>query len=183
MTHSAGMAYTSGLRILGPPVIQVRGGSITAGVSRRGVARGWFAVGDVALGALFAAGGLAVGGGLGIGGASVGLLGLGGFAVGGLAFGGAAVGVYAIGGLAIGVRVALGGLAIARDIALGGTAIAQHVGDDEARAYFGANPIYRLASDVSSYTWQLLGLPLLLSIGFRRRSGGPGSGGWSSHSP
>jgi hypothetical protein len=120
------MEYRSQAQLLGLPLVHVATSAIVDGRLRRGVAIGWIAVGDVAVGVLLACGGISVGA-ISVGGAAVGLLPLGGLALGALALGGIAVGVVAMGGAAIAWYAAVGGLAIAHDYAAGGLAIAQHV--------------------------------------------------------
>ena len=130
--------YKSSRTIFGMPLVHIRLGNRGAGV-----ARGFFAIGNVAVG-VFALGGIAIGaitfggmslglllglgglafGGIAVGGLAVGLLALGGSAVGLFAVGGAAYGMYAIGGGAWGSKVAIGGgawgaLAIGRESASG----------------------------------------------------------------
>jgi hypothetical protein len=120
------MEYRSSIGLLGLPLVHIATGSVVDGRYRRGVATAWFAVGDIAVGVLFAIGGLALGG-LCIGGAAIGLVPLGGFALGVLAIGGLALGVVAIGGGAIAWYAAVGGLAVAKDYAIGGVALARTV--------------------------------------------------------
>jgi hypothetical protein len=45
------MDYESGLRFLGLPLLHVATGRVENGRYRRGIARGWVAVGDIAFGA------------------------------------------------------------------------------------------------------------------------------------
>jgi RNA polymerase sigma factor (sigma-70 family) len=139
--------YRSRWTLFGLPLVHVRCGAPAGEKVRPAV--GWIALGDRAVGVLFAAGGVAVGavslGGVSIGlialgGVSAGLLALGGFAVGGLALGGAAVGIVAAGGFATGWLGAEGGLAVAREFALGGQAIARHANDAAAREFFNQYP-------------------------------------------
>src|SRR3990170_1514518 len=87
------MDYRSKASLLGLPLIHVRTAEIVDGRVRRGVARGWVAVGDIAFGVVFSVGGVAWGG-----------ISLGGLAI---AWQGA------LGGVAIAKAYALGGLAIA----------------------------------------------------------------------
>jgi hypothetical protein len=114
------MEYRSKAQLLGLPLIHIVTGTPGRG---RGVATGWIAVGDIALGVLFAVGGVAVGG-FSVGGVSLGLLGFGGVALGFAAVGGFAAGVLALGGAAFGGYAAIGGLAIAGEYAMGGLALA-----------------------------------------------------------
>jgi hypothetical protein len=120
------MEYRSSLRILGLPLVHIATGSAWNGTYRRGVATGWVAAGDIAIGILFAFGGVAVGG-ISIGGVSVGLLSIGGLSVGLAALGGLAAGMVAVGGAAFAWHMAMGGLAVAHDYAAGGLAVAQRV--------------------------------------------------------
>lgn len=77
-----------------------------------GISLGLFSLGGVSLGLLLALGGLSVGG-IAIGGCAVGLLALGGGAIGWLAVGGGAFGTYAVGGGAVASQIAVGGSASA----------------------------------------------------------------------
>jgi len=119
------MEYRSKLTLLGLPLIHVSIGSLVDGTYRRGVATGWIALGDVAIGILFSCGALAVGG-ISIGGLSLGALSIGGLALGLASLGGLSIGAFALGGVALGWYAAAGGLAIAHDYAVGGAAFAQH---------------------------------------------------------
>lgn len=107
--------YRSSTEIGGIPLIHVA----VSPEGRRGVARGWIAVGDSAFGVLIAVGGLAVGG-IAVGGAGLGLLAVGGVALGGVSAGGLSIGVLAMGGMAAGVQLALGGGALSAGSAIGG---------------------------------------------------------------
>jgi len=108
------------------------------------VAKGIFAVGNIAIGALslgiLAIGGISLGalalGLASLAGLSVGLLlSIGGLAIGTLAIGGMALGVFAVGGLSIGM-FSLGGCAIASKIAIGGYASGHiAIGDSVHGAY------------------------------------------------
>ena len=117
--------YRSWRTVFGLPLVHIRLGGRWAGV-----ARGFFAVGNIAVG-VFAVGGIAVGavtfGGLAfglllaLGGAALGGVSVGGLAVGLLAIGGAAVGVFALGGSACGVYAA-GAAAWGSKVAVGDSA-------------------------------------------------------------
>ena len=128
------MDYRSDASLLGLPLIHVRTAEIVDGRVRRGVARGWVAVGDIAFGVVFSVGGVAWGG-ISLGGLALGLVSLAGMSLGGYAIGGLAIGYYALGGLAIAWQGALGGVAIAKAFALGGLAIAEHANDPEAQEF------------------------------------------------
>lgn len=129
------MEYRTRATFLGLPLIHVATGSLVDGRYRRGVARGWIAVGDLSCGVLVSLGGVAVGG-VAVGGVSLGVVSIAGLALGVCAIGGGAIGIVACGGGALGLVAALGGLAVARDYALGGMAIAEHANDPAARELF-----------------------------------------------
>jgi len=136
----------SSREFLGLPLYHVYLGRRLPGHRMR-IAKGWFAVGDVAIGGLtlapFSIGIVALGG------FSLGLLALGGLASGLFALGGMSVGVFALGGMAAGF-LAFGGMALgygaiggmARGVyALGGDAQGRHivtetVSDPEAVEFF-----------------------------------------------
>ncbi|HET9233814.1 MAG TPA: hypothetical protein VFP10_06720 [Candidatus Eisenbacteria bacterium] len=123
--YQAPVRYRTEFEIWGLPLVDVRMGEVVDGQYRRGIARGWIAVGDIAFGVLGALGGVAVGG-VAVGGLSLGAVALGGLALGGLALGGGAIGVWALGGAAIALELAVGGFAMSRDVAVGGLALAPH---------------------------------------------------------
>ena len=120
------MDYRSSIGLLGLPLVHVATGAVVDGRYRRGVATAWFAVGDIAVGVVFACGGVALGG-LCVGGAAFGLAPVGGLALGALAIGGLALGIVAVGGAAIAWYAAVGGLAVAGRYAIGGVALARNV--------------------------------------------------------
>lgn len=120
--HALQFEYKSRRTLFGLPLVHVRFGPYNFGV-----ARGIFAVGNIAVGVftlgglsfgVFSLGGLCVGlllslggialGGFAVGGLAVGLLAIGGCAVGLVALGGGAFGAYAIGGGAVGTKIAIG---------------------------------------------------------------------------
>lgn len=129
---AGGKRYRSESTIFGMPVLAVAIGP--HGNERRGHARGFIAVGDIATGVV-ALGGIARGivalGGIAlgcfsVGGVSLGLLtAIGGCSLGGIAAGGVAVGVVASGGVAVGL-VANGATALGY-FARGGAAIGTHI--------------------------------------------------------
>jgi RNA polymerase sigma factor (sigma-70 family) len=123
-------------------------------------ARGWIAIGDRAVGGLFALGsfalapvsvGVVAAGGIAIGGVAVGVVPMGGAAFGLLALGGAALGLVALGGYAVAWSGAAAGLAVAHDFAGGAFAVARHANDVAARDWF--------AATLPSYTF-----PLMLAV-------------------
>jgi len=120
------MEYRSKASLLGLPLVHIATGTLVNGRYRRGIAIGWLAVGDVALGILFALGGVAIGG-FSLGGGALGLLSIGGLALGLCAVGGLSLGAVALGGAAFAWYAAMGGLAVAHDYAIGGLALARNV--------------------------------------------------------
>lgn len=120
-----GFDYKSKFRLFGMPFIHVATGVDPATGGLR-VARGFIAIGNVAIGVL-ALGGVSIGI-FAIGGLALGVFSFAGLALGIVAaFGGVAIGGYlAAGGLAIAGYVAFGGLAISLNYAYGGMAIGKH---------------------------------------------------------
>jgi hypothetical protein len=152
--------YRSSISFLGLPLLHVTTGNLVGGSYRRGVAIGWFAIGDIAMGVLFACGGIAFGG-VCVGGAAFGALSIGGFAIGLLALGGAALGIVAIGGAALAWYAALGGLAVARDYAIGGLAHAPHV---IAAAPSGSLPLAAIPHPPFTWSDALLLLVIVIAL-------------------
>lgn len=168
--------YRSGFRLLGLPLVDLAFGPNVEAGEKSGTAKGWIALGDVALGGLFAFGGFAAApvsvGGLtlglvSLGGATLGLLALGGIAVGMQAFGGIALAHgFAAGGLALSFWGAAGGCAAAGVWALGGVAFAPHANDLWAREAAGALPYAKTLFFLAPYAgWlSLLSVPALLLV-------------------
>ena len=140
------MNYKTKQTILGLPLIHITTGALVDGRYKRGIAKGWIAIGDISFGVILSLGGAAFGG-IAIGGIGIGLLAFGGLAIGGFALGGGAIGIIACGGGAIGLYSAYGGLAIAYEYAQGGLAIANHANDQLAKKYFENNK-FILASKI-----------------------------------
>jgi hypothetical protein len=128
------MQYKSQTSILGIPIVHVALGAPPENRARRGVARGWIAIGDIAFGVVFSVGGVAFGG-IALGGLAIGGIGLCGLGLAVYALGGGAFGVYSIGGLAVAWHAALGGAAIAKKYAVGGYAAAEYANDPVATEY------------------------------------------------
>lgn len=162
------MEYKSAVSILGLPLVHVSLGRLEEGSYRRGIAKGWIAIGDISFGVIFAAGGIAVGG-FGVGGLAAGILSLGGLAVGLASIGGLAFGALAVGGAAFGVSAAFGGVAIAGEFASGGVAIAPHVNDAAAGEYLAAHPFFRIASRLMDYAVLLVFIPAVAALVARVR--------------
>jgi hypothetical protein len=157
------MTYTSSTTLMGLPLVHVAIGPPDGSPARRGIARGWIAVGDISFGVVFALGGIAVGG-LGVGGLSVGVLALAGLSIGVWSVGGLAIGAFALGGGAIAAWAATGGLAIAREYASGGLAIGANANTDVARTYFASHGFFRLATQAARYSRWLLILAVVVPI-------------------
>jgi hypothetical protein len=130
--------HESAARFLGLPWLSVTIGSFDVGSHRSHTARGWIAIGDVAISPLFGFGGIAIAP-VAVGGLTVGLLSLSlwGAAVGVLAFGSLAVGWCAFGIASAGWKAAFGGgVALARDYAVGGWAQAAEANTAAAKQWF-----------------------------------------------
>lgn len=150
--------YRTRATFLGLPLIHMRiGGDMRA---NRTPARGWIAIGDMAVGGLFAFGGIAVAplsvGGFAIGlipfgGTAIGAIALGGFSLGIWSFGGLAFGWQAFGGCAIALSAAVGGVAIALEFALGGVSIATQANNEIAVAFVKGQAFFRYASYILPY--------------------------------
>jgi len=152
------LEYRSKITLLGLPLVHLRFGR-KRGESVRPV-KAWFAVGDCAIGVIFAFGALAIAP-ISLGAFSVGLLSVGGMAAGAACWGGIGFGVWAIGGCALG-WTAYGGCAVAweaaqgvlvaaRHFALGTVAVAQHANDAAARAAMNQNPFFQFTRQVMRY--------------------------------
>lgn len=156
--------YRSKLCLLGLPFIHIR----LRGGLQRGAVKAWIAVGDAALGAVFAFGGLAIAP-VSLGGLSLGLVTLGGLGAGPLAIGGVSLGYWAAGGFAIGWQAfggcaiawlaAMGGTALAHDFAQGAVAFGCHANDSAAAAFVHASPFFQNAMAAANSGWlQLVNL-------------------------
>ncbi|MDB6059220.1 MAG: polymerase sigma factor [Verrucomicrobiales bacterium] len=154
--------YLCAHRFLGLPLYHIRiGGGMTA---QRKTVKAWIAIGDCAIGGLFAFGGVAIAP-VSIGGCAIGLLPFGGCAIGGLALGGFALGYFAFGSIgagwfsfsaaAIAWKAASGGVALAHDYAVGGYAEALQSNNEAAKQFILAQPFFRLGYATLKY------LPLL----------------------
>ncbi|MFV1968907.1 MAG: serine/threonine protein kinase, partial [Pirellulaceae bacterium] len=109
-----GYEYRSPRELFGWPLVHIATG-IDPRTGRKRVAKGIIAIGDVAVGGLFA---------------------LGGGAVGPIAIGGCGVGLYTIGGASLGLFGALGGAAIGLGVSLGGLAIGTLAAGGGAVGYY-----------------------------------------------
>ena len=134
--------YRSRFCLLGLPLVHICIGDRFDVL--KGPVKAWIAVGNCAIGVLFAFGGLAIAplsigwcavGLLPFGGMVIGLFALGGFALGVWTYGGLALGWLAYGGCAIAWKAALGGIAVAHDYALGGIAYGGPGGTEAAKTF------------------------------------------------
>ena len=158
--------YRSRLELLGLPVIHIRLGDRFGMVRKPVVA--WIAVGQRAIGGLFAFGAAAVApvsigglalGGVSLGGGSVGVISLGAIAFGvWTIFGGLLVGWQALCGcFAFGWRAAAGNFSVAHDFALGRFALAAQANNEDARQFMESNFFARGAEFINDH-WLWLNL-------------------------
>ena len=158
--------YRSKLNLFGLPVVHIRIGDRFAVLNKP--VKAWIAVGNKAVGGLFAFGGMAIAP-LSIGGLSIGLLSFGGLGIGIFALGGIALGVWTFfGGLVVGWRAfggcfaiawnaAAGDFALAHDFALGRIAHAAQANNDIARQFIEPNLFCRCAQFINHH-WLWLNL-------------------------
>jgi hypothetical protein len=126
------MEYKSQKTLLGLPLIHIKGSTYDNGQRHIGIAKGWIAIGDIAISPFLAVGGVAIGL-IANGGVCLGLLlALGGLSIGGIAIGGASFGLWAAGGLVVALFAAMGGTAVAVECAVGGLAIAENANTTDA---------------------------------------------------
>jgi hypothetical protein len=165
------MEYRSRASLFGIPLIHIAVGSSVNGQYRRGIATGWIAIGDIAMGILFACGGLAAGG-VCIGGVAVGAFSIGGLAVGLGAMGGLGIGIVALGGAAIAWYAAMGGLAVSHGYAIGGVAHAPHViaRESNGRVPFSAIPHPPFRASDAIILVVVVAAILIFALSLRERS-------------
>ena len=154
--------YRSRASFLGLPLVHIRIGDRFAIL--KAPVKAWIAVGERAVGGLFAFGAIAIApvsvGGITIGllpfgGLALGVLALGGFALGIWVFGGLVVGWQALGGCAIGWHAADGGIALARDFASGGIAHAAQANNEIARQWISSNWFFHYGEIVGEHSFWL----------------------------
>jgi RNA polymerase sigma factor (sigma-70 family) len=158
--------YRSQTNLLGLPLVHIRIGD-KFGILK-GPVKAWIAMGDHAIGGLFAFGARAIAP-LSIGGFSLGILSFGGigtgiFALGGIAlgvwplFGGLLVGWQAAGGcFAVAWRSAAGDFALAHDYAVGHFAYAAQANNDIARQFIESTLLFRITQFIDNH-WLWLNL-------------------------
>lgn len=167
--------FCSRYRLLGLPLLHIR----LRGGLERGPVKAWIAVGDAAIGILFAAGALAIAP-ISFGGIAAGLVTLGGCAFGLCTFGGFSAGPWAVGGMAIGLSSfggcaiawigANGGVALAHDFATGAIAMAQHANDAAADTFFAESSFFRIVQSATRYAdWLNLLCVVPFAFWFRTR--------------
>jgi len=160
------MSYKTKFTPLGLPLVCIATGKVENGHPKRGIAKGWIAIGDISFGIILSVGGAAFGG-IAVGGLAVGLLSFAGMAIGILAFGGGAIGILATGGGAVAWHAATGGFAMANEYALGGQAIANHANDMIANNYFENSSFFSLTQLIGEHSrWFLLlvAIPIIQSL-------------------
>jgi len=164
--------YRSKACLLGLPLIHIRFGGTWANM--QDVVKAWIALGDAAIGVVFAFGGITIApislGGFALGGFvfagfGAGVLCYSGFGFGVWVVGGLISGLMAVGGCAFGWKAALGGIAIAHQFALGGIAVAPHANDAMANMFIRNNTFFQNAFVlVTKWLWPTLLLSLLPSL-------------------
>lgn len=157
--------HASRRTFLGLPLFAFASNDLDAGASARDgrshVARGWIAIGDVAISPLFAFGGIAIAP-IAVGGVTIGLLSLslGGIALGALALGSIACGLTACGVVAVGWYGAAGVAAIAHAYALGPAARAAEANTAAASSWFAS----QWFTTPTQFFFALLPLAILAAI-------------------
>ncbi len=150
--------FCSKIKLFGLPLVHVRIGD-RFDILRKPVTA-WIAVGNYAIGGLFAFGAVSCAplciGGITIGlvpfgGLALGIMPLGGIALGVMAFGGVVIGWQAIGGCAIAWKAAVGSLAIAHDFAQGGFACAAQANNDPAEQFTNASLFFRFVQAMNRH--------------------------------
>jgi RNA polymerase sigma factor (sigma-70 family) len=154
--------YRSKLELLGLPLVHIRISDRFEML--RKPATGWIAMGDRAIGGLFAFGGVAIApfsiGGLAIGllpfgGITFGVVALGALSVGIWTFGVAAIGWQSLGAFAFAWDAAAGNLAMAHTFAVGNVARAIQANNDIAKQFIDANLFFRWMRAVSNHWFWL----------------------------
>ena len=158
--------YRSKATLFGLPLVHIRIGDRFAILQKP--VKAWIAVGNSAIGGLFACGGAAIAP-VSMGGFSIGLLSFGGLALGGVALGGIAAGVWPLfGGLIIGWqafdgcfaiawKAAAGMFAFAHDFAVGRFVFAAQANNEIARQFIFPDPFFRCAELINRH-WLWLNL-------------------------
>jgi RNA polymerase sigma factor (sigma-70 family) len=176
--------YRSQSSLFGLPLVHIRIGDRFA-ILKKPV-KAWIAVGNSAVGGLFAFGGLAIAP-LSIGGLSIGLLSFGGLAVGIVALGGIALGIWPLfGGLligwqafdgcfAVGWNAAVGVFALAHNFALGRFVLAAQANNEIARQFIFPNLFFRCAEFVNRH-WLWLNLFWIVPFSIQWRVNAPKRG-------
>jgi hypothetical protein len=154
--------YRSRASFLGLPLVHIRIGDRFAIL--KAPVKGWIAVGERAMGGLFAFGAIAIApvsiGGVTIGllpfgGLALGVLSLGGFALGVWSYGGLVVGWQAFGGCALGWQAAEGGIALARDFAVGSIAHATGANTQVAQYFINSSWFFRFGEILGRHSFWL----------------------------
>jgi RNA polymerase sigma factor (sigma-70 family) len=171
--------YRSRATLFGLPLVHIR---TAPPPEDSGPALGWIAVGDRAVGVLFALGAMAAGGVsvgsvsvgvVAVGGVSLGLVSLGGVAFGLLALGSLAAGAVALGGFSMGWTGATGAVAVAHGFALGGLASGEHENDAAAMAFAAQHHLTAVFYGLLALIFVLAVVPTTLSAWLTRKRVGP----------
>ena len=150
--------YRSRFRLFGLPLVHICIGD-RFDVLKKPVTA-WIAVGNHAVGGLFAFGAIAVApfsiglcavGVFPFGAIALGLLALGGFSLGVWTFGVLAIGRQAFGCCAVAWNAAVGGISLAHDFALGGIAHAAQANNAIAREFIAPNPFFHCSQIILRY--------------------------------
>jgi len=150
--------YRSKMELFGLPLVHIRIGDRFDML--KNPVKGWIAMGNHAVGGLFAFGGVAVApfslGGLPIGllsfgGITFGLIALGGLSFGAWTFGAIAVGWQSFGAIAISWNAAVGNFALAHNFAVGNIAHAVQANNDIANQFVDSNLFFRWIRVVNSH--------------------------------
>ena len=164
--------HESRARFLGLPLWCLAIHSLEEGGQRSRSARGWVAMGDLAISPLFAFGGVAIAP-IALGGVTIGLLSLSlwGVAVGVLAFGSLSLGWCAFGLASGGWRAAWGGgVALARDYAVGGWVYATEANSVAAKQWFADQWFSPFMKFFASHAqWLIVGAVVISLVGVSRR--------------
>ena len=151
--------YRSRATVLGLPLVHIRVGDRFDLL--RGPVKAWFAVGNYAIGGLFAFGGMVIApfgigflvlGLLPFAAIAIGLAPMGGIAIGGWAFGALAIGWESLGCFAIAWKAAAGIVAIAREFAAGGTVSAAQANTEAAKQFMQTGWFFRAGETAGRYS-------------------------------
>jgi len=154
----AAWEYCSKTKFLGLPLVHIRIGDRFDHL--RGPVKAWIAMGNFAIGGLFAFGGVAaapicIGGSIfgvvSFGGIAAGVFSLGGISLGACAFGAIAIGWQAYGACAVGWLAAAGNFVFSHGFALGDVARGAQVNTDAARDFINSGTYFRWIKAINQH--------------------------------